>query len=761
MLSLNRREAIDCGSWIGRSIARVEDGRLLAGRGTFIDDLAPQDCLHLVFLRSPRARGIVRQLDLSDARAAPGVVAAFSGDDLGALGDAAVNPLLPGMRIPRFRLLATDRVYAVGQPVAAIVATSALDAVHAAGLVKLSFDHAPEEPGLQEEVVSHAWSTGDVEGLFQTAHRIVQVKVQHARLAPSAIEPRAALGTWNNDERLLTVWLATQTPHRARTDLAGILGLDAEQIRVIAPDVGGAFGGKASIYPEDAMVAWAAWNLRRPVKWCSTRSDDLAAATHGRGGTTEGELAVNSAGRMIALRARLEFPLGHWLPFSAVVPGRNAGRILPGPYRVEAVDVRLSGKLTNTASVGIYRGAGRPEAAMLMERLADKAACALDLDPAEFRRRNLLAPEALPYRTPTGETLDSGDYPALLAKACQRAGYDTLRREQRARRERGEICGVGLSIYTEPCGEGWESATVSLTVDGALMVATGSSAQGQGRETAFAQIAADVLGVPPDRISVRHGDTATTPAGIGALASRSTAIGGSAVLRAAESLRHMACREAAGILGCSATGLATDGDGLTSLGDPNRMLSWRELAAHCLASDRQGTDGHALSASEVFRASGEAWSSGCCVAQVSVDLETGVPRVERITMVDDIGVVVNPMLVEGQLHGGMAQGLGEALMEKIVYDTDGQLLTGSLLDYALPRAADIPAVVSDRLSTPSPFNALGAKGVGEAGCVGVPAAIVNAVVDALSPFGITQIDMPITGETIWRAMRSGPSMAEE
>jgi carbon-monoxide dehydrogenase large subunit len=684
---------------------------------------------------------------------APGVVAAFTSDDLGRLGEASVNPLIPGIRVPRFTVLAEGAVEAVGQPVAAIVASTALRARDAAQLVDIDIGALPVRDGsADDEAISYNWSSGDVDSVFAEAGHVVRVKVEHARLAPAPLEPRAALAEWSEAESLLTVWLSTQTPHRARQDLARILGLALTQIRVIAPDVGGAFGGKASIYPEDVMVAWAAQQLRRPVKWCALRGDDLLAATHGRGATTEGELALAADGRALALRARLTFPLGHWLPYSASAPGRNAGRILPGPYRIGAVDIALHGQLTNTASVGIYRGAGRPEAAMLMERLMDQAARVLGLDPVEIRRRNLIQPEDFPVATPTGETLDSGDYPHLLEKACERADYGRLRALVSERRRAGEVCGVGLSLYIEPCGQGWESATVSLTRDGTIVAATGSSAQGQGRETAIAQIVADVLGVPLDTVVVKHGDTAETPVGIGALASRSTAIGGSAMLRAAEAFRDEARKTAADLLQCSAAHLAAVEGGFVALDGSGRSITWTSMAEGILGS-REGT-GDALTTSVVFHADGEAWSSGCCIAVVSIDRETGVPTIEKLIWVDDAGVVLNPMLVRGQLVGGLAQGLGEALMERVVYDEAGQLITGSFMDYAMPRAADIPPVEIDKIETPSPTNALGAKGVGEAGCIGIPAAVVNAVIDALSPFDVQHLDMPLTSQKIWKAMQT-------
>lgn len=740
-------------AWIGRDVRRVEDAALVTGRGRFIGDLAPPDCLHLEFFRSPYARGQITHIDIAAARAHPGVVAVLTAADLAGAGRAAVNGLVDGLKLAPFTLLAGDAVEAVGQPVVAIVATSAEAARDAAATVDIVVEssvlrgRSPENAAFTE-----TWSSGATAQAFAEAAHVVRVDIDYPRLAPMALEPRGALAAWDDDG--LTVWLPTQAPHRARIDLADVLGMPQEQIRVIAPDVGGAFGGKASLYPEDGVVAWAARALRKPVKWAASRGDDFLAATHGRGGRTEAALALANDGRVLALRAQLSFPLGHWMPYSSVVPGRNAARILPGPYRVDNVDIELTGYLASTAAIGIYRGAGRPEACMVMERLMDRAAAVLGVDPLELRRRNLIAPAAFPYTTPTGQVLDSGDYPALLAKAEKQSSYAELCRERTRRRKRGEIVGVGTALYVEPCGQGWESARIGLATDGTIVLATGSSAQGQGRETAYAQIVCDVLKTPFDAVRVLHGDTRTTPAGIGALASRGTPIGGSAVLRATQAFLDKAFGIARDLLACADAPLEAVADGVVVRAGDGRHASWADIARHAIAKGIDLAEGLALTTTEVYEAPGEAWSSGCCVAAVSVDADTGELTVEQVTWIDDAGVVINPMLVEGQLRGGFAQGIGAVMSERIVYDEEGQLLTASLMDYGIPRAGDIPPLVIDKLPAVSPANALGAKGVGEAGCIGPPAAIMNAAVDALSPFGVTHLDIPLTSETIWRALET-------
>jgi carbon-monoxide dehydrogenase large subunit len=742
-------------AWIGRPIKRREDARLIRGAGRFVDDLAPNDCLRLEFLRSSHPRGLITAIDVEASRACPEVVAVFTHLDIAIAGQPAVNPLVADIRPPPFTVLAENTIGAVGQPIAAVVARTALAARDALEQIEVTVDAlAPLVGGPENCAIADRWTSGKVEQAFADAAHVVTISIEHPRLAPMPLEPRAALAEWNDAEGALTVWLSTQTPHRARSDLASILDLPESKIRVIAPDVGGAFGGKASIYPEDVMVAWAARALRRPVKWCATRSEDFQAATHGRGARTSGELAVSANGRALALRARLEFPLGHWLPYSAAAPGRNASRILPGPYRIDGVDIHLTGTLTSTAAVGIYRGAGRPEACMLMERLMDRAAAATGIDPVAIRLRNLIGPDSFPYTTATGETFDSGDFPALVDKACDLAGYNSLCSDKDRRRRKREIVGVGTAVYVEPCGQGWESGRISLAVDGKIIAATGSSSQGQGRETAYAQIVCDVLQIAPERVVVVHGDTSETPAGIGALASRSTAIGGSALKIAAKRFLDKAKTVASFISHVPPDRLQPVSGGFANMAG-KLSASWSMVAQRALADGIDVVDGCVLVTTETYHAEGEAWSSGCCIASVSVAADTGEVKIEKLVWVDDAGVVVNPMLVHGQLVGGMAQGIGETLMEQIVYDLDGQLVTGSLMDYAVPRSADVPHVIIDKIETVSTANVLGAKGVGEAGCIGVPAAIVNAVVDALSVYGATHLDMPLTSEKIWRALTSG------
>lgn len=736
--------------WTGRELKRFEDHRLLTGTGRFVDDIAPENCFSLHFVRSKYACGRIRAINTTAATSTLGIALAFTGRDLAELGELQVNSILP-MESVHSPIMAIDNVSAVGQLIAAVVGKDAQVVRTAAEQIYV--DIAPSSLAPPAEVFRWRWTSGDTAGAFAEAKHIVSVQFDHARVAPAAVEPRATLATYDAHTGKLTVWLATQTPHRARHDLARILGLPAQSIRVIAPDIGGTFGGKASIYPEDVAVAWAAWRLGRPIKWCATRSEEFLSATHGRGSQSKGEMALSEDGKMLALRARLSFPLGHWLPYSAMVPAWNASRCLPGPYKISAVDIETTGTMYSTAAVGIYRGAGRPEAAMLVERLVEQAARAFAIEPNTLRRRNLIQAHEFPFRTPTDQIFDSGDYVQLLERACGRAGYSRLLEERDLRRTKGQLCGVGTALYVEPCGQGWESASVKITPHGKIVAATGSTNQGQGRETAFAQIVADALSLDPKSITIHHGDTALTPTGVGALASRSTAIGGSALLQAAETFREKARVLAGQLLQEPPEAIELGWGGFRRRGGELGFVNWASIAMAAFADKPTSNRDFALETPIIFHAKGEAWSSGCCIVSVTIDRETGVLRVERIICVDDAGVVINPMLAKGQLLGGLVQGLGEALFEQLVYDESGELLTGSFSDYSVPRAHDIPEIVLDNLVTGSPFNALGAKGVGEAGCIGAPAAIVNAALDALSPLGIRTINTPLTSEKIWKAMQ--------
>ncbi len=690
--------------FIGQSPARREDVALLRGQGRFADDVRLSDPLFVAFARSLAPCGQIVACDLDDARQAEGVVAVHDGQDVGTLGNLSVNPVLPIHHLPDFPVLAQGHVGAVGQPIAAVLATSQARATDACELIYAEVEDAVQEPRV---IASKRYDAGDFEAALADAAHVVSCQIQHPRLAPSPMEPRSIAVAYDAATEGVTVWHSTQTPHRTRSELSSILGVDADRIRVIAQFVGGAFGLKASLYPEEVFAVWAAFQHRRNVKWTATRSEEFLSGTHGRGLRSSGTLALDAEGNLLGLKAKIEAPVGAWLPNSGLIPAWNAARVLPSGYKVGALDVQTTALQTFEAPTGIYRGAGRPEANCLMERLLDKAARVMDLDPVELRKRNLLQPNALPHQTQTGNVLDSGDYAQALDMLCAHGAYQKAVAERDARRAAGELVGLGVAFYMEPSGSGWESAEVTLTAGGSVLVDSGSSSQGHGRETAFAQIAAEVLEVDPADVQVQFSDTAKTPEGIGALASRSTAIGGSAVLEAA---RDVAKRRSAG-------------------------------------------EALPIRSSSRYENEGQAWGYGAYLVQLSVNRDTGAPHIEKITCVDDAGVLVNPKQVEGQILGGIAQGLGEALMENVVYD-EGQLLTGSFMDYAMPRATDMPQIDIFKTETPSPTNLLGAKGVGEAGTIGAPIAVLNAAIDAVSPLGITDLEMPLTSQVLWQAIRT-------
>lgn len=759
-------------TWIGTPRRRVEDRPLLTGAGRYTDDVRFPGILHVHFVRSPHAHARIVRLDVEAARRAPGVVEVATGAHVRELQPLSVNPLFAGMKIARRPMLVSDVVRAVGEPVAAVVAETVAQARDAAESIAVEWEPRPavvdppdaaraDAPVLHpalggNRAFTHAWRVGDVAGAFAGAAQTAKLTVRQPRLSAVAMEPRAVVAVYDPHLDELTVWSSSQAPFRVRSEIAICLGFNESRIRVIAPDVGGGFGVKGSPYAEDVLVAWLARRLGRPVKWVATRGEDLAVTHHGRGADAEGELAVDAHGRILGVRARIVFALGSEMVFSGAVPASNHGRTLPGAYVVPAVDIETGAAYTTTMSTGPYRGAGRPEGIFLMERLLDEAARALELDPAEIRRRNFIPPDAFPYRTPTGCVYDSGDYLAAFEQALKLAEYDRLREQQRAARRRGEVVGVGLAAYVEPAALGWESGSVRVERTGTVTIVTGSSPHGQGHETTWAQIAADVLGVDPADVVVRHGDTRGAPVGFGTFGSRSTALGGSAVLRAATEVREKGRRIAANVLEAAPADVVTVPGGFQVTGAPAKTVTWARVAdaayrgAHLGPGDEPGLD-----ATVFFKADAETWSFGTAVASVAIDRDTGHVRLTRLVWVDDAGTIVNPLLAEGQLHGGYAQGAGQALLEGIVYDREGQLLTATLMDYAIPRLGDFPEPELGKSVTPTPRNPLGVKGLGEAGCIAIPPAIVNAVVDALAPFGCRHLDMPITAEKVWRVLHGG------
>jgi carbon-monoxide dehydrogenase large subunit len=756
--------------YVGRPVRRTEDAKLVTGRGQYVDDLKMPGLAHLAFLRSPHAHAHVTSLRTDAARRAPGVIRVATAADLGPLGPLPFMAMLPGLKHVRCPYLAGSAVDCTGVPVAVVVAESAVLARDAAELIEVEYEPLPSiadpERGLEPGApLSHpelgtnqafSWSMkgGDVEGAFGRAARVVKVRLDHGRLAGVPMEPRGVLARYDAGSEELTLWLTTQNPFLSRADLAAVLGFPEHKLRVIAPDVGGGFGVKGPLYREEIVAAALARQIDRPLRWMSTRTEDLLTTIQARAAVSEAEGALTADGELIGVRGKTIFDLGaHLLGLSIVPPMSHATHIF-GPYRVQNAELLSLGVYTNTAPTGPYRGSGRPVGVYLIERLMDEAARAAGLDPVEIRRRNFIPPGAFPHRTPFGVAYDSGNYARAMDRVVELADYPRLRRDQAAARQRGEILGIGVAAYVESTNVlGWESGVVRVERSGKVTAITGSSPHGQGHETTFAQIIADQLGLAHEDVIVRHGDTLGAPQSIGTFGSRSAGLGGNALAQAAAEVREKGRRLAARLLEASPDDLQIGRGGFQVKGVPEKMIGWDrvgEFAHRGMGLPPEEKPG--LEATVFFRQDQPSWSFGAGLAVVRIDRDTGQVRIERFVAVDDCGNAINPLLIDGQIVGGFAQGLGQTMLERIVYGEDGQLLTGTFMEYAIPRADDMPELVVDRTVTPSPLNPLGVKGVGEGSACVAPPAIVNAVVDALAPFGVTHVDLPLTAEKIWRAV---------
>jgi carbon-monoxide dehydrogenase large subunit len=759
------------GGLIGRSVRRVEDPVLITGKGCYVDDMQLPGMLHMVFLRSPYPHANILSIQTSTAQAMPGVVAVVTGDDLSERLHIPVIPLVPSMKIPPHPLLARGAVHAVGAPVAAVVTHSLALAQDAANAIAVEYAALPVvvnaekalEPGAplaREELDSNiCYMTtkqgGDVDKAFAEAEHIVRMRIASPRLVALAIEPRGVLAK-PEPTGDLTVWLSTQSPHRVRADLASAIGFPEHRIRVIAPDVGGGFGSKGTLYQEEALACHLALQLGRPVKWIATRSEDFLTTTQGRDQVMTSELALKRDGTMLGLKVRVVANFGAYLQSITAIPPLRMMGMAPGCYQIRNCHVEVVGVFTNTVSTGPYRGAGRPEAVLNIERLIDKAARDLGLDRLEIRRKNFIRPDQFPYRTGVNVEYDSGDYEKSLAEALRLSDYDTMIQYRDAARARGELVGVGVSTFVEPSGgAGFESATVRVERTGEITVLTGSSPHGQGHETVFAQVVADKLRVSMEHVAIRHGDTLAIQQGVGTFGSRSAVMGGGALALATQRVVDKARQIAAHLLEAASEDIVPADGGFAVAGVPDRKITWRQIAATAYGRPVPGLE-PGLQETVFFDPGREAWGFGAHVALVSIDRETGEPRLEKLVLVDDCGVVLNPRIVEGQVHGGVAQGLGEAFHEQMLYSDDGQPLTASLLDYAVPRASDMPPLILGETVTPNPFHPLGVKGVGEAGCNGAPPAVANAMMDALAPLGIDHIDMPYTAPKLWEAIQAAP-----
>ena len=777
-------------SVLGQPMRRKEDARLITGQTQWTDNISLPGMLHLAVLRSPMAHARITRVDVEPARRRPGVVAAYSGADLADSWSSLPMAwtVSEDQQTPPHMPLATDKVRYVGDGLAVVLATDPYAAADALEAIQVDYEPLPAVTDMQaaladgaplvhDDIASNRCFTfrldyGDFEATRGRAEVTLKRRFYNQRLIPNAMEPRAVVVAPTSPTGQATVWSATQVPHFVRIFLALNTGVPEQQIRVIAPDVGGGFGSKLDVYAEEVIAFVVARKLGKPVKWTESRSENYQATIHGRDVIQEVELTATRDGRVLGLKVDLTADMGAYLQLlTPCIP--LLGRYLyPGIYTFEAHTLTCQGVFTTKTPTDAYRGAGRPEATFVIERIMDELAAELSMDPIELRRRNWIKHEEFPYTTVSGLTYDSGNYEAATDKALGLFRYSELRREQAERRERRDVVqlGLGASTYTEMCGlapsrwlgeqgyvaGGWEAATVRMLATGRVEVVTGTSPHGQGHETTFAQIAADTLGVPYDDVDVIHGDTLTAPFGLDTYGSRSLAVGGVAVQLAAQKVVDKAATLASYLMEVDPGDLEFQAGTFRVKGTPDAQKSIQEVAfgafsAHSLPDGMQPvlTADHILDP-EVF-----SYPHGTHLCAVEVDTETGMVKIRSYVAVDDVGKVVNPMIVDGQVHGGVAQGIAQALFEEAVYDADGNLVTGTMVDYLVPTALDLPAFVTDRTETPATTNPLGVKGVGEAGTIASTPAVVNAVVDALRQWGVSDVQMPCTPERVWRAIQQG------
>jgi len=769
--------------YLGKPLKRKEDPRLIQGLAHYVDDLELPGMLHAGFVRSPHAHARIKSVDTSKAQSAPGVVAVFTAEDFrGQIGIVPCAAALPGLKGAPRPVLAIGRVRFVGDAVAVVVAADRYSLCDALDLVDVDYEPLtpvvdPEKaiskgaPVIHEpnaDNVSFRWELpgGDIKKAFKQADKVIRQRMVNQRLIPASMEPRGVLAEYKAGEKTLTVWTSTQVPHLVKTQIAAMLGTPEHSVRVITPEVGGGFGSKLNVYPEEAVVAHLAMRLGHPVKWMESRRENFLCTTHGRDQIADVEAAVTKDGVLLGAKWRILADLGAYYQLLTPMVPTLTGLMLAGCYKISALHIEIVGALTNKMATDAYRGAGRPEATYYVERLMDLIAAELKIDPVEIRRRNLPQPKEFPYATPTGIVYDSANYQKSLDLALQKSGYAKLRKEQARLRKEGRYLGIGLSTYVEICAMGpssampaggWESATVRIEPTGSVSILTGASPHGQGQETSFAQMGAEVLGITPDEVNVVHGDTAIVPYGIGTFGSRATAVGGTAVYMSLIKLRDKLAKIAGHLMAEDPKNLVFGGGKISSNSSAKKFIALGEAigAAYTAKTLPPGME-PGLDATTFFEPSNFTFPFGAHVAVVEVDAETGDVRLVKYIAVDDCGNVLNPLLVEGQVHGGIVQSVGQAMFEETVYDEHGQLITGEFMDYAIPHANSMPWMETHRTVTPSPVNPLGLKGVGEAGTIGATPAIVNAVVDALAPFGVRHVDMPVKRERIWKLMHKAP-----
>jgi aerobic carbon-monoxide dehydrogenase large subunit len=776
--------------YVGTSIKRREDPRFIQGRGSYVANLKLPNMAYLALKRSPYAHAKIKSIKTDKAKKLPGVLGVFTGADTSDIGMLPSGWNVPNIKVPANRVLQTDKVRHVGDRVAMVVAETPYIAQDALDLIEVDYEPLPAvtdakkateagAPQLHDNVpdnVSYTWALGNKDECnkaFAEADKVVQLDLVNQRLIATAIEPRAAVAQWDASKEEMTLWTTSQNPNLTRVVLSAFLiGIPEHKLRLISPDVGGGFGSKIPTYPEEALVPWAARKLNRPVKWVATRSESAMSDTQGRDHVTHAEMAVKNDGTITGLRVQTWANNGAYISLVAsLIPTAFYITLLSGQYKIPAIYGEMWGTLTNTVWVDAYRGAGRPEAAYVVERLVDTAARELKMDPIEFRRKNFIPSSDFPYQTPVALQYDSGNYKATMDKAVQMADYSAMRAAQADARKQGRLVGIGIGACIEASGPApskvagalggvtgfWESGSIRVHATGKVTVLTGTHSHGQGHETTLTQIVADELGVDINDVDLSHGDTAVIPNGMGTYGSRSTSVGGSALVRSAEKVRAKMMKLAAHQLEAPLEEMVYDKDQgkVYVKGVPSKAKAFGELAfaaytAHNLPEGMEP----GLEEDAYYDPANFTYPNSVHIAQVEVDPDTGEVTIQRYVAVDDVGNVINPLIVEGQVSGGIAQGVGQALWEHGNYDESGQLISANLLEYAMPHAHHFPPLETGRTETPSPHNPLGVKGVGEMGTITSTPTIANAVMDALAPMGIKHIDMPLTAEKIWRAMQA-------
>ncbi len=765
-------------SLIGKRIKRKEDPRLITGTATYTDDIQLPGMHHASILRSPYGAARIRGIDISKAVQHPGVVAVFTGADTKDVGPVPCGASLPGLRVPHHYILAIDRTYFAGHPVAVVVATDRYVARDAVDLIEVDWEPlaavadpekaiAPGAPAVHPEWPDNTAFTfhqenGEVDKVFAEAEVVVKQRITSQRLIPSPMEPRGVVADYKSGDKTMTIYSSSQIPHLMRNLVAQMLGIADNRLRVVAPEVGGGFGCKLNVYAEEALMGFISMRTGKPVKWIESRRENFLTTIHGRGHVDYFEIAARKDGTILGMKLKLIQDLGAYHQLLTPAIPTLSVLMMPGIYDFKNIRADIVGAFTNCVPTDAYRGAGRPEATHGIERMVDMLAAELKMDPAEIRLKNFVPNEAFPYATATGLTYDSGNYAEPLKKALGIVDYRKLRADQAKARAEGRLMGIGISTYGEICAMGpspatpaggWESASVRIEPSGKVTVMTGIKPQGQGEETTFAQIAADELGLSIDDITVLHGDTMVVQYGIGTFGSRATAIGGTALYLALQDLKAK-IKKFGGMLLNSEDVSFGGGECVCNKSGKTVALSQIAGASYRAMKLPPNTD-PGLVATNFWEPPNFTFPFGAHIAVTEVDRDTGAVQITRYVAVDDCGKIINPMIVTGQVHGGVVQGMGQALFEHGIYDENAQLISGEFMDYTIPKATMVPWIETDHTVTPSPVNPLGVKGVGEAGTIGASPAIVNSVVDALSPLGVKHLDMPLSPESIWKVLQGG------